>query len=68
MAGPPPLLRHDRLTLEQLGAMAREFDQLSAEDRRPWPATDFVLWPRDEYRASVAYADSGRHFAVDEAA
>jgi hypothetical protein len=32
MAGPPPLLRDDRLTLDQLGAMAREFDQISAED------------------------------------
>ena len=33
--------------------MAREFDQLSAEDGRTWPATDFVLWLADEYRATV---------------
>jgi hypothetical protein len=32
--------------------MAREFDQLSAEDGRTWPATDFVRWLRDEYRAT----------------
>jgi hypothetical protein len=30
--GSPPLLHEDRLTLDPLGAMAREFDQLSAED------------------------------------
>ena len=53
MAGPPPLLRDDRLTLDQLGAMAREFDPLSAEDGRTWPATDFVRWLRDKYRASA---------------
>jgi hypothetical protein len=35
--GPPPLLRDDRLTLEQLGRMAREFDQLSSEDGRSSP-------------------------------
>jgi len=32
--------------------MAREFDQLSAEDGRTWPATDFVRWLADEVRAS----------------
>jgi hypothetical protein len=52
-AGPPPLLREDRLTMEQLGPMARVFDQLSAEDGRTWPATDFVRWLRDEYRATT---------------
>ena len=52
MAGPPPLLRDDRLTLEQLGRMAREFDEPSAEDGRPWPATAFVTWRRHEYRAT----------------
>ncbi len=52
MAGPQLLLRADRLTLNQLGAMARVFDQLSAEDGRTWPATDFVRWLADEYRAS----------------
>jgi hypothetical protein len=45
------LLRDDRLTLDQLGAMAREFNQLSAEDGRTWPATDFVRWLADEYAA-----------------
>ena len=58
MAGPPPLLREDRLTLDQLGAMAREFDQLSAEDGRTWPATDFVRWLADEYRASVEVGEA----------
>jgi hypothetical protein len=29
--------------------MARELDQLSAEDGRTWPATDFVCWLRDEW-------------------
>ena len=53
MVGLPPLLRDNRLTLDQLGAMAREFDQLSAEDGRAWPATDFVRWLRDEYRATT---------------
>jgi hypothetical protein len=33
--------------------MAREFDQLSAEDGRTWPATDFVRWLADEYQASA---------------
>jgi hypothetical protein len=51
MTGPPPLLRDDRLSLELLGRMAREFDQLSSEDGRTWPATDFVRWLR-EYRAT----------------
>jgi len=51
-AGPPPLFRDDRLSLDQLGRMAREFDQLSAADGRTWPATDFVRWLRDEYRAT----------------
>jgi hypothetical protein len=32
--------------------MAREFDQLSSEDGRTWPATDFVRWLADEYRGS----------------
>jgi hypothetical protein len=52
MAGPPPLLRDDRLSLELLGRMAREFDQLSVEDGRTWPATDLVRWLADEVRAS----------------
>lgn len=51
--GPPPQLRDDRLSLELLGRMAREFDQLSAEDGRTWPATDFVRWLRDEWRANL---------------
>jgi hypothetical protein len=51
--GNPPPVREDRLTLDQLGRMAREFDQLSAEDGRTWPATDFVRWLRDEYRATT---------------
>ena len=50
MAGSPPLLREDRLTLVQLGRMAREFDQLSAEDGRTWPATDFLRWIVPLYR------------------
>ena len=33
--------------------MAREFDQLSAEDGRTWPATAFVTWLRDEVRATA---------------
>lgn len=49
----PPLLRDDRLNLELLGRMAREFDQLSAEDGRSWPATDFVRWLRDEVAATA---------------
>ena len=53
MAGPPPLLRDDRLTLHQLGRMACEFDQLSSGDGRTWPATDFVRGLADEYRASA---------------
>jgi hypothetical protein len=53
MAGPPPLLRDDRLSLELLGRMAREFDQLSAEDGRDWPAVRFVEWLRDEWRATA---------------
>jgi hypothetical protein len=45
-AGAPPLLRDDRLTLEHLDRMAREFDQLSAEDGRTWPAlTSCDGWP-----------------------
>lgn len=39
--------------LDQLGRMAREFDELSAEDGRTWPATDFVRWLADDYRASA---------------
>jgi hypothetical protein len=34
--------------------VAREFDQLSAEDGRTWPATAFVTWLRDKYRATSA--------------
>jgi hypothetical protein len=56
MAVPPPVLRHDRLTLFELSRLARDFDQLSAEDGRTWPATAFVEWLRDEWRAS---ADEG---------
>lgn len=50
--------------------MARTFDQISREDGgQLWPATAFVEWLRDEFRASVAYADSGPgRPAVDEAA
>jgi hypothetical protein len=33
MAGPPPLLREDRLTLEQLGRMAREANVTGSERR-----------------------------------
>ena len=33
--------------------MAREFDQLSAEEGWTWPATDFVRWLADEYRATT---------------
>ena len=51
VAGPPPLLRDDRLTLEQLGRMACEFDQISRGEH--WPATRFVEWLRDEYRATA---------------
>jgi hypothetical protein len=65
MAGPPPLLHDDRLTLELLGRMAREFDQLSSEDGRTWPATDFVCWLRDEY---LATADPARAAEMEEAA
>lgn len=61
MTGPPPLLRDDRLGLELLGRMARKFDQLSAEDGRTWPATDFVKWLRDEWRAS---AEEGKREAA----
>jgi hypothetical protein len=63
-AAPPPLLREDQLTLEHLGRMAREFDQLSAEDGRTWPATAFVTWLRDEWRAS---AESQREPASEAA-
>jgi hypothetical protein len=66
MAGPPPPLRDDRLTLEQLGRMAREFDQLSSEDGRRWQATDFVRWLRDEYRAGAGLGPAPAE--VDEAA
>jgi hypothetical protein len=45
-------LRDNQLTLELLGRMAREFDQLSAEEGRTWPATDFVRWLADEVRAN----------------
>jgi hypothetical protein len=65
MAGPPPLLRDDRLTLDQPGRMAREFDQLSVEDGRTWPATDFVRWLADEYRASASVTSQ---LVTDEAA
>jgi hypothetical protein len=51
MAGPPPLLRDDRLSLEQVGRMAREFDQISRGEH--WPATRFVEWLRDEWRATA---------------
>jgi hypothetical protein len=53
MAIPAPTLRDDRLTLEQLGSLAREFDQFSAEDGRTWPDTAFVEWLADEWRASA---------------
>ena len=53
MAGPPPLLRDDRLDLVTLSAMALTFDQLSAEDGRTWPAAAFVRWLRAEVQATV---------------
>jgi len=35
--------------------MARTFDQISSEDGgQLWPATDFVRWLADEWRASAA--------------
>jgi hypothetical protein len=53
MAGPPPPLRDHRLDLVTLSAMARTFDQISREDGgQLWPATDFVRWLADEWRAS----------------
>ena len=53
MTGPPLLLRDDRLDLVTLSAMARTFDQISREDGgQLWPATDFVCWLADEWRAS----------------
>ena len=53
MAGPPPPLRDDRLDLVTLSAMARAFDQISREDGgQTWPATAFVEWLADEWRAS----------------
>ena len=61
MAGPPPLLREDRLTLDQLGRMAREFDPLSSEDGRTWTATDFVRWLADEHRASAQVEQAEPH-------
>ena len=67
MVGSPPLLRDDRLSLEQLGRMAREFDQISRGEH--WPATRFVEWLRDEWRATAEL--SRRRDAltgVDEAA
>lgn len=65
MAGPPPLLREDRLTLEQLGRMAREYDQISRGEH--WPAVSFVRWLADEARASVA-VNIQVNTKVDEAA
>jgi hypothetical protein len=53
MPGAPPQLRDSRLDPETLGRMAREFDPISREDGRTWPATDFVQWLADEWRASV---------------
>jgi hypothetical protein len=50
MAGPPPILRDNRLDLATLSAMAREFDQISRGEH--WPATDFVRWLESEWRAS----------------
>jgi hypothetical protein len=35
------------------GPHAREFDQISAEDRRDWQADRFVEWLRDEWRATA---------------
>jgi hypothetical protein len=40
--------RDHRLDLEQLGRMAREFDQISRESGRDWPAVRFVEWLRLE--------------------
>jgi hypothetical protein len=61
MAGPPPLLHDDRLTLEQLGAMVREFDQLSAEAGGSLLAGDGL---RDLAGRRVAGIDYSRGRAV----
>lgn len=54
MPRPPTTLREDHLSLEMLGALAREFDEYSAEDGgRTWPAVDFVRWLADEVKASA---------------
>jgi len=67
MAGPPPPLRDHRLDLVTLSAMARTFDQISREDGgQLWPATAFVQWLRDEWRASST--ESVPELAVSEAA
>lgn len=66
MAVPAPTLRKDTLTLFELGRMAREFDEFSAEDGRTWPATAFVEWLADEWRASASNDAHGT--AEDEAA
>ena len=65
---PPPALRDDRLDLDTLGAMARTFDQISREDGRTWPATDFVRWLRDEYHAAAEPARTAGRLPIDEAA
>jgi hypothetical protein len=53
MAGPTPPLRNHRLDLVTLSAMARTFDQISRVDGgQLWPATAFVKWLADEWRAS----------------
>lgn len=42
------LLRDDRVSLESLSALAREFDQISRGEH--WPAVRFVEWLEREYR------------------
>jgi hypothetical protein len=67
MTGPPPPLRDHRLDLVTLSAMARTFDQISREDGgQLWPATAFVQWLRDEWRASEkpAKPESGSQAAA----
>jgi hypothetical protein len=54
MAGPPPQVRDHRLDLVALSAMAVTFDQISREDGgQTWPATAFLEWLADEWRASA---------------
>jgi hypothetical protein len=46
-------MRDDHLDLVTLSAMARTFDQISREDGgQLWPATAFVEWLADEWRAA----------------